>query len=69
MGERHLTRDQEKAMFARGYVKTNKYALIKNNMSGGEHTRAIYKKGNKRYIKNYNRYIPLNRMNVVATSK
>ena len=48
------------------YKKTNRVAVIKNRMSGGEFTRTIYKKGNKEYVKMYNRFMPLNRMRVVG---
>jgi len=51
------------------YKKTNKIAIIKSSLSGNEFTRNIYKKGNKEYVKNYNRFVPLNRMRVVGKAK
>jgi len=53
----------------RMYKKTNKIAIIKSALSGNEFTRVIYKKGNKEYVKNYNRFMSLNRMRVVGKAK
>ena len=51
------------------YKQTKKVALIKNAMSGGEYTRTIYKKGNKQYVKNYGKFMPLNKMRVVGKAR
>jgi len=51
------------------YKKTNKIAIIKSALSGNEFTRVIYKKGNKEYVKNYNQFMPLNKMRIVGKAK
>jgi len=47
------------------YKKTKRSALIKNRLGGGEYFRDIYKKGNKYYVKMWNKYIPIEKMNVI----